>query len=122
MIKLLNTYSYINIRMSTDGKTKLTLSIDGEVLEKAKKVSQIRGIPLSRLVENFLEWFSDPKVYCFRCGKEFRVSKAEVCPKCGWLKCPYCEACRCTLSEEVAESIFYLRKTFEDLLGGRLKL
>jgi hypothetical protein len=102
-------------------KAKLTLSIDSEILKEAKEASSKKRIPISRLVENFLRWIVNPDVYCFKCGMKFSANHAELCPKCGWLVCPKCKACRCELSEEAAMSIFYLRKTLEDLLGGRIK-
>lgn len=103
-------------------KTKLTLSIESNVLKEAKKVVSLRRIPLSRLIENYLKWLAKPNVYCFSCGEKFIVTDSKICPKCGWLVCPKCKACRCVLSEEVASALFHMRKTFEDLLGGRLKL
>jgi len=104
-----------------DPRKKLTVTIDAEVLEKAKKVAESKNIPLSRLIENFLSFFADPYVYCFSCGEKFYVKDSEVCPKCGWLICPKCKACRCSLDENTAASIFYMRKVYEDLLAGRLK-
>jgi hypothetical protein len=102
-------------------KAKLTLSINSDVLKEAREMASRKRIPISRLVENFLRWFANPDVYCFKCGMKFLARKAEICAKCGWLSCPECRACRCELSEEAATSIFYLRKTLEDLLGGRIK-
>jgi len=104
-----------------DPKTKLTLSVDSRILKDAKKIASQRGFKLSRLVENYLKWLAKPDVYCFSCGEKFVVVNSKVCPKCGWLICPKCKACRCNLSEEVASALFHMRKTFEDLLGGRLK-
>lgn len=101
-------------------RVKLTLTIDKSILAEAKKVSEEKNIPLSRVVENFLKFFADPEVYCFKCGTKFKVKEAKVCPKCGWLICPKCGACRCSLSDEVAESIYYMRKVYEDLLIGRI--
>lgn len=104
-----------------DKKTKLTLSIDENILKDAKKTASQKRIPISSLVENYLKWLSKPDVYCFTCGVKFEVKDSKVCPKCGWLICTKCKACRCTLSEEVASALFHMRKTFEDLLGGRIK-
>jgi hypothetical protein len=104
-----------------DPKTKLTLSIEPTILKDAKKEASKRGIKISRLVENFLKWVAKPDVYCFNCGEKFAVKDSKVCPKCGWLICPTCKACRCSLSEEVASALFHMRKTLEDLIGGRLK-
>ncbi|MCP8323700.1 MAG: DUF6364 family protein [Candidatus Methylarchaceae archaeon HK02M2] len=106
--------------MSTS-KTKLTLSIDKDVLESARKVAIHRHIPLSRLVENFLNFFARPELYCFKCGEKFNTEDADVCTKCGWLSCPKCEVCRCDLSDDVAIAIYQMRKVYEDLLGGRVK-
>ncbi len=106
---------------SKDPKTKLTLSIDENVLKDAKKIASEKRIPVSRLVENYLKWLAKPDVYCFTCGKNFEVKDSKLCPKCGWLICISCKACRCSLPEEVAAALFHMRKTFEDLLGGRIK-
>ena len=103
------------------GKAKLTLTIDRALRDKAKEVAEKRRVPLSRVVENFLKFFIDPELYCFKCGKKFKASEGELCPKCGWLICPHCGACRCTLSDEVATAVFYMRRTLEELLVGRVK-
>ena len=104
-----------------DPKSKLTTSINTEILSKAKKASEEKHIPLSGIIENFLDFFANPWVYCFKCGEKFYVNEAELCPKCGWLKCPKCGACRCGLDEDVAAAIFHMRKVYEDLLAGRVK-
>ena len=36
---------------------------------------------------------------CFCCGKWFNYG-VPFCQKCGWLKCPYCNACLCNLGDE----------------------
>jgi predicted RNA-binding Zn-ribbon protein involved in translation (DUF1610 family) len=104
-------------------KTKLTLSIDKEVLSKAKVAADEKRVPLSRAVQNFLEFFAQPKVYCFKCGNEFdsKSARTKVCPKCGWLICPDCKACRCGLDEKTAVAVFHMRRVYEDLLTGRVK-
>jgi len=102
-------------------KTKLTLTIDKDVLEKAKKVAEQKRIPMSRLVENFLDFFAKPEVYCFKCGEKFNSTEAELCPKCGWMICPKCKICRCDLGEETAIAVFHMRRVYEDLLSGRVK-
>jgi len=107
--------------MNTDKKSKLTLSINTQTLQKAKKTAQQHATTLSKLVENFLDFYSDPWLYCFTCGKKFRASQAEVCPKCGWLICPHCGSCRCSLDDQTAASIYHMRKVYEDLLQRRLK-
>lgn len=102
-------------------KTKLTLSVDKSVLSKAKEEAENKNIPISRVVENFLDFFANPHVYCFGCGGKFTAKEVEVCAKCGWLICPKCKACRCKLSDEIAAAVFHMRKVYEDLLGGRIK-
>ncbi len=102
-------------------KTKLTLSVDEKILSEAKKTAEEKHIPLSRVVENFLEFFANPKVYCFKCGEKVDSANSELCPKCGWLVCPNCKACRCGLDEETAVAVFYMRRVYEDLLTGRVK-
>jgi len=102
-------------------KAKLTLTINKDVLEKAKKIAEEKHIPLSGLVENFLSFFSNPYLYCFKCGERFNAEEAKLCPKCGWLICPKCSACRCGLEEDTAVAVFHMRRVYEDLLSGRVK-
>jgi len=102
-------------------KVKLTVTVDEAILRKAKETAREKRIPISRIIERFLDFFSDPYVYCFKCGKRFRSSEASVCPKCGWMKCPYCGACRCSLSDEEASVAYFMRKVYEELVGGRVK-
>ena len=102
-------------------KTKLTLTVDKKILENAKKVAEQKRIPISRLVENFLDFFVNPEVYCFECGKKFNSVEAELCPKCGWMICPKCKVCRCGLRDETAIAVFHMRRVYEDLLSGRVK-
>uniref|UniRef100_A0A832MW28 Uncharacterized protein n=1 Tax=Fervidobacterium pennivorans TaxID=93466 RepID=A0A832MW28_FERPE len=102
-------------------KKRPGITIEKEILEKAKKEAERKGIPLSRLIENFLKFFVNPEVYCFKCGEKFSSEKAKLCPKCGWMICPKCQACRCVLSEETAIAVFHMRRTYEELLGGRVK-
>lgn len=102
-------------------KTKLTLSIDENILNRAKEVSDEKHVPLSRLVENFFQFFNKPHVYCFKCGEKFSSDDAELCPKCGWLICPKCKECRCGLEEDTAIAVFHMRRVYEDLLVGRVK-
>lgn len=106
---------------SKDPKTKLTVSIDEDVLKEAKKTASERRIPVSRLIENYLKFLAKPEVYCFKCGERFSVNEAEVCAKCGWMICTKCKAHRCDLSEESAVVAYHMRKVYEDLLGGRVK-
>jgi len=105
----------------SDKRTKLTVTIDQSILNKAKDAASKRKIPVSRLVENFLKFIANPMVYCFRCGEEFGALKAELCAKCGWMQCPKCGACRCGLNEETAVAVFQMRRVYEGLLGGRVK-
>jgi len=107
--------------ITSSSKAKLTLTIDKNVLDKAKKIAIQKRIPISQLVENFLDFFSNPQVYCFKCGEVFSSSKADLCPKCGWLLCPKCGVCHCGLNEETAIAVFYMRRVYEDLLSGRVK-
>ena len=102
-------------------KTKLTISVDRTVLEEAKKASDEKRVPLSRAIENFLRFFTNPEVYCFKCGEKFTSEKSDLCPKCGWMICPKCKVCRCGLNEETAVSVFHMRRVYEDLLSGRVK-
>jgi hypothetical protein len=104
-----------------DPKERLTITIGGEILKKTKEEAKKKGMPLSRVIESFLKFFVNPTVYCFKCGEKFGSDGAELCPKCGWMKCPYCGVCRCKLSDEVATAVFHMRKVYEDLLGGRIK-
>ena len=103
------------------GKTKLTLSIDEDILESAKKIADEKYTSVSGLVEKFLDYYGDPWVYCFKCGEKFSSSKSELCPKCGWLICSSCNSCRCDLDEETATAVFHMRRVYEDLLTGRVK-
>jgi len=108
--------------MSTpSSKTKLTLTVDKNIVERAKKVAEQKRIPISRLIENFLDFFAKPEVYCFKCGEKFNSVKSELCPKCGWMICPNCKVCRCGLDEDTAVAIFHMRRVYEDLLAGRVK-
>ena len=106
--------------MARKQRAKLTLTIDGQLLEDAKLLSSEKGVPLSHLVEKYFEFLVRRPVYCFSCGKKFEASKAEVHSECGWTVCPVCRACRCTLGDKEASVAFNLRKTFEDLTIGRV--
>ena len=111
-------YMSVNKR---DPKERLTVTVDGEILRKAKKEAKRKRIPVSRLIENFLGFFANPKVYCFKCGERFGSTDAKLCPKCGWMNCPECKACRCKLSEETAIAVFHMRRIYEELLSSRVK-
>ena len=102
-------------------REKLTLTISKDVKQKATKVAEEKGIPLSRLIENFLNFFTNPTVYCFKCGEEFDSNHSNLCPKCGWIICPKCKTCRCGLDEGTAVAVFHMRRVYENLLAGRVK-
>ena len=102
-------------------RVKLTITIAEGVLQKAKKAADEKRIPISRLIENFLEFFINSGVYCFKCGEKFDSSSSKLCPKCGWMICPKCKVCRCGLNEETAVAVFHMRRVYEDLLAGRVK-
>lgn len=104
-----------------DHKERLTVTVDKEILKKAKKEAKRKRIPVSRLIENFLDFFASPEVYCFKCGERFGSTKSKLCPKCGWMVCPECKTCRCNLSEETAIAVFHMRRIYEELLAGRVK-
>jgi hypothetical protein len=101
-------------------KVRQTITLDKNILDEAKKSCDAKHIPLSGVIENFLEFFVKPWVYCFRCGEKF-YADAELCAKCGWLKCPKCGACRCGLDDDTAVAVFHMRRVYEDLLSGRVK-
>ena len=105
----------------TNPKARLNITVDKDVLHKTRIVAREKHIPISRLVENFLRFFIDPGVYCFKCGEKFNSTKAKLCAKCGWMICPKCSVCRCGLNEETAIAVFHMRKVYEDLLTGRVK-
>jgi hypothetical protein len=106
---------------SRSTKTKLTLSIDKTIKQNAENLAKQKRMSLSGLVENFLEFFADPKVYCYKCSSEFVSSESSLCPKCGWMICPKCKACGCGLSNETVIAVSQMRKVYEDLIGGRVK-
>jgi len=117
------TYKYVMRRVDTaSSRKKLTITVDKETLNKAKEVAERKGIPISRIIENFLSFLARPHVYCFKCGARFETNSSEICVRCNWLKCPRCGACGCGLSDETAKAIFEMRKVYEDLLGGKVKI
>ena len=101
-------------------KKKLTLSIDGDVIEAVKKKANEKGLSLSKLVENFFRFYLNPNVYCFVCGEKFGVEHSKVCPKCGWYICPHCGSCGCKLDENSRKVAFQMRRVYEDLLLGKV--
>jgi len=102
-------------------KARLTITIDPDILAKAKRLAEEKHIPVSGVIENFLDFFVNPKVYCIVCGEKFSSDEAELCPICGWMKCAKCGACKCRLNEDVATAVFHMRRVYEDLLAGRVK-
>ena len=98
----------------------MTLSVDAELYGEAKALAQERGVAISRLVELYLDFLVHRKLNCFSCGAGFSSHEASVCPRCGWLKCPDCQSCRCSLDEPAGEVAFHLRRTLEDLVGERI--
>jgi len=108
------------MRMAKE-RTKLTITINRELLENVKEKAHKKGLTLSKLIENFLDFYVNPKLYCFKCGRDFRAGETEICSKCGWLICPHCGACRCNLSDDVASAVYHMRRVYEDLLIGKVK-
>jgi len=102
-------------------RAKLTVTVEKTTLKKAKAIAEQKRIPVSRLIENFLAFLAKPHVYCFKCGERFDSSNSKLCVKCGWMKCPKCDACGCGLPEETASAIFHMRRVYEELLAGRVK-
>jgi hypothetical protein len=102
-------------------RVKLTITLDGTILSRAKTVADQKHIPLSRLIENFLQFLVNPHVYCFKCGERFDSSNSKICLKCGWIICPKCGACGCGLSEETIAAVYHMRRVYEDLLAGKVK-
>ncbi|HID42524.1 MAG TPA: hypothetical protein EYP30_01905 [Archaeoglobaceae archaeon] len=109
------------MNMNKGSKERLTVTIDRSILEEAKEKARKKSLPVSRLIENFLTFFINPRIYCFKCGKKFSVSEAKLCPNCEWMICPECKACRCGLSEESIIAVYHMRRVYEDLLIGRIK-
>jgi hypothetical protein len=99
------------------GKTKLTLSINEKVRNDAQAIVNERNLTLSRLVENFLKFRIKPYIWCFKCGGKFCIQDADNCPKCSYLICSSCSACRCKLSDETAVAVFHTNKIYQQLLG-----
>jgi hypothetical protein len=102
-------------------KVKLTITVDDAILRDAKRVATEKRMPISRAIEGFLQFYSKPEVYCFKCGEKINANETAICPRCGWMACPKCGVCRCTLSEEAAVAVYHMRRVFEELLGGRVK-
>lgn len=101
-------------------KTKLTLTVDPKVVARARRASRARRIPISRMVEGFLDWAADPRLHCFACGAPFATSGARTCTQCSWMECPGCGKCGCGLGKQALRALHPMRKVFEELAGGRL--
>lgn len=106
---------------SVKTKEKLNVTVDKKVKQRAIDEAKRKNIPISRLIENFLGFFANPRVYCYKCGQEFHSSNSKLCPKCGWMICPKCGSCGCGLKEETSVAVFHMRRVYEDLLAGRVK-
>ena len=101
-------------------KSRITLSINTRILEKAKEKAKKERLHISNLVEKYLEFYVDPYVYCFHCGSKFDLEQGDECPVCTFAKCPTCGKCRCDeMSNEKA--IYHMRKVYEDLIKRRIK-
>jgi len=102
-------------------KDRFTFTIDASLSRKFKEICDERHLKYSGVLENFVRFFVNPSLYCFGCGNQFNVEGADVCTKCGWMVCTHCGICGCGLNEGVVEAIFHMRRTYEDLLMGRIK-
>jgi len=105
-----------------DSKVRATFSLDKKVKEDSKRVASERRKPLSGIIENFLKFFVNPEVYCFKCGFKFALAQAKLCLNCGWMRCPKCNVCRCQLNEETTTAVFNMRRVYEDLLSTGFKV
>ncbi len=101
-------------------RAKLTLTVDPEVLAEAKAKAQSQHTSISGLVENFLHFYSEARLYCFSCGAGLDVAKQETCAACGFLKCADCAKCGCGLGDEARQAVFHMRRVYEELLAGRV--
>lgn len=102
--------------LQMSNKTKLTLSIKKDILERAKEVSNKMGVSISKLVENFLAFYASPTLHCFHCGKKFDIRESKVCLKCGWYICPHCGGCGCSLDDSAKKVAFEMKKVYDELL------
>ncbi len=101
-------------------KSRLTVTVNKETHEKAKKIAKEKHISLSGVIENYLEFFINPYVYCFNCGEKFDSKEAQTCPKCTMMICPSCQTCSCGLDQNTSQAVYQMRKVYEDLLRGRV--
>lgn len=99
-------------------KKKITLTVDDIVVDKAKKKSRELGLSISRIVENALNFFANPSVYCFKCGQKFLIKLSVMCPRCSWYKCPKCGACACKLGDEGIKVAYFMRKTLIEIFAS----
>lgn len=113
-------YKYEQVCTIMSTKSRLTVTVDQDILEEAKKITKEKRLPLSGIIENFLEYLIDPYVYCFNCGKKFHSKETDTCPKCTMMICPGCNTCSCDLDETTSQAIYQMKKVYEDLLKGRV--
>lgn len=53
------------------------------------------------------------KHICFSCGQSFPVDdNVDWCPVCGWVRCPACGNCACTLTDEAQMALRGIWLTF----------
>ena len=104
-----------------ENKKRVTLTINEVIYQRAQHTVKTRGTTISGVVERFLDFYSNPEVFCFKCGEKFSSNEAELCPKCGWMICPSCNQCRCSLDDDIATAVFYMREVYENLLTGSVK-
>lgn len=102
-------------------KERLTITINSDVLHRFKQICKKRHLTISGVLQNFIEFFVNPQLYCFECGEAFDADSAQLCTKCSWMICPSCGLCGCGLDERVIKAVFQMRKTYEDLRMGRVK-
>lgn len=62
-------------------------------------------------------------ITCFLCGHRFLgyIEETDYCPKCGFVICPFCEGCRCTLTYEEKVIADRMLETVKPLLSWWLK-
>lgn len=62
---------------------------------------------------------------CFVCGAEFDPSielVGELCPSCGWLRCPFCGGCKCSLGYNDQRWIDYIKGSYCQDVGMMAKI
>ena len=77
------------------------------------------GKELTEIIDEILERAEREKVFreaerhkCFVCYEYFSPNDTKVCPVCGWLICPNCNGCLCSLGEEAQKAVLALFETF----------